>query len=377
MINPLLPQHEGLDIEALGRIFNDTTNSYKLFFFRSLLALVRKGRFLESRRVSLEELALDMLVAAWIPTTYYRLSLGPRDQLSTLISKIAVDLCGLTLVAGEFGARLERLLREATPRDQLVSVLRYVPYRLLRPFFQRETLGVSDHRVNDLISRYAHASFTSRRPAPYILIEGPDKELELHEVWLEYLSRHLKILSDWSDWNLAVYLQRRNPNTPAIVEKLYLPQSRNSLKGQQEFWRIVMSREAIRCVYTHEILSGDSLHLDHFLPWSFVCHDELWNLIPTTRSANSSKGNCIPSQDYLPPFIDLQFRSLLVLKATLPSRKWDLVCASYAAGLRLTESELTNKDSLARSLEETILPLATIAVRMGFTANWKYQCPEA
>ena len=34
--------------------------------------------------------------------------------------------------------------------------------------------------------------------------------------------------------------------------------------------------------------------IDHFIPWSFVMNDELWNLMPMDSSLNSSKSNKLP-----------------------------------------------------------------------------------
>ena len=34
--------------------------------------------------------------------------------------------------------------------------------------------------------------------------------------------------------------------------------------------------------------------IDHFIPWSFVMNDELWNLMPMDTSLNSSKNNRLP-----------------------------------------------------------------------------------
>ena len=34
--------------------------------------------------------------------------------------------------------------------------------------------------------------------------------------------------------------------------------------------------------------------VDHFIPWSFVMNDELWNLMPMDSSLNSSKSNKLP-----------------------------------------------------------------------------------
>ena len=37
--------------------------------------------------------------------------------------------------------------------------------------------------------------------------------------------------------------------------------------------------------------------VDHFIPWSFVMNDELWNLMPMDSSLNSSKSNRLPKWD--------------------------------------------------------------------------------
>ena len=50
------------------------------------------------------------------------------------------------------------------------------------------------------------------------------------------------------------------------------------------------------------------MSLDHFIPWSFVLHDRMWNLVPVSKSINSSKSDLLPPlEKYLDSFIDLQF----------------------------------------------------------------------
>ena len=56
------------------------------------------------------------------------------------------------------------------------------------------------------------------------------------------------------------------------------------------------------------VISENWKNVDHFVPWSFVANDELWNLIPMESSLNSSKSNYLPDWNkffYL--FADNQF----------------------------------------------------------------------
>ena len=42
--------------------------------------------------------------------------------------------------------------------------------------------------------------------------------------------------------------------------------------------------------------------MDHFIPWSFVMNDELWNLMPMDPSLNGAKSNHLPKWE---PFFNL------------------------------------------------------------------------
>ena len=58
------------------------------------------------------------------------------------------------------------------------------------------------------------------------------------------------------------------------------------------------------------MLTDKDISIDHFVPWSYVAHDEFWNLSPTTRSINSSKSNNLPKWDiYFPKLSELQFKA--------------------------------------------------------------------
>jgi len=124
----------------------------------------------------------------------------------------------------------------------------------------------------------------------------------------------VSILVDFAYWNLTLFLQTRNPNVPAIPNKLIRPEVRNSLTKQHNYWDMVMTIGGpIHCIYTDKLLHPKDYDLDHFIPWSFVCYDLLWNLIPSNGSINSSKSDKLPDLGfYLPKLAALQHHSLQV-----------------------------------------------------------------
>jgi hypothetical protein len=368
-----LPSSEWqLDVEALSRMFNDTTNSYKILFFRAVLLTIRNGQLKAQRRIPLADITAKMLVCAWIISGYYRLSFGSNDKLSSILAALSLDTAGASLSAPAFESRLEDQIRESFGTIDLVEIQRYAPYRLLRPFLTDETRGLPDGRVNKIIQECAKSSFCSEKPVPYIIVDKGEPYIELHEHWHSYFVLHLKILMEWTNWHLTSYLQRRNPNAPAIAGKLYLPKRRRPLHWQRRLWTTVFTQAQVRCIYSNEVISRDQFHLDHYLPWSFVCHDEAWNLIPVAPTVNLVKSNAIPSQRYLSAFIDLQARALSIAKDHLSSSDWETVSSSYAAGLRIDSGDFSDLAPLRRSFQETIPSLASIAKRMGFVSDWEF-----
>ena len=158
---------------------------------------------------------------------------------------------------------------------------------------------------------------------------------------------------DFTYWNLMQFLQARNPNVPAISSKLIRPESRSSLANQHRYWnKVIQIGGPVRCIYTgHELYPSD-YELDHFIPWSFVSHDLLWNLIPADGSINSSKSNYLPDLDiYLPKLAKLQHHSLKVS-----------IQANY---------QPTILEEFLEVYRRTFGPMHQIALNMGFE-TWKY-----
>lgn len=188
------------------------------------------------------------------------------------------------------------------------------------------------------------------------------------------------MIEGWLDMRLVRYLQARNPSVPAIPSKIHRPQKRE-LKWARQWWEEALADHEFREVYTG-VVFGDSgyaefgpMGVDHFIPWSFVLHDEAWNLLPSFRSTNSSKGDRLPDAgEYLRPFCDQQFDALMTLRGR--GRRHRKMLESYAAiDARVLEYDRTEaaRESFASAVSKVVLPLHQIAANQGF-ATW---VPEA
>jgi CRISPR/Cas system Type II protein with McrA/HNH and RuvC-like nuclease domain len=140
-----------------------------------------------------------------------------------------------------------------------------------------------------------------------------------------------------------------------------------------KYWQTVLQIQPLHCIYTDDLLTiEDDLSLDHYLPWSFVAHDQLWNLIPVSRSVNSAKSNNIPSEQYFSKFVTMQHEGIIISKRALTERRWKNFLESHMNDLKLTPDTLLDKDQLHHAYELTVNSQIALAANQGFSTNWVY-----
>ena len=159
---------------------------------------------------------------------------------------------------------------------------------------------------------------------------------------------------------------------PNIPNKLIEPSQRD-LKRAREFWGIAFGKlEQVQCVYSGLEMKKEQFSLDHFLPWRFVAHDLLWNIIPTPKGINSSKSDNLPDvEKYFDSFSKLQHQAVQVVAASeKPNLLEDHILLLRSSSVReLGNISLRNFQDVLR---DTIAPQIQIAANMGFPAHWKY-----
>lgn len=366
---PSLPDTDHLPVRHLAGAFRRTTNSYKFYWLLAILRHLAEGG---DRVVPIGDLLARMIAAVWYPVGYFRLSFGEQDRLARLVGRVK----DLTDLADDATRRqVRRAVRDLMARDtdvarEVRSLDKYVPFRFLTPWFAEELRGLADAARHTRTRELAAASFDKDAPALYRFCEDA---IELHPRWSAYLQRHRRIVGDFCLWNLLDFLRGKNPNVPSIAEKLFRPQRRRLNGVPRKFWNLTLdARPDLRCPYSGQPLEKGAYDIDHFVPWSFVSHDLLWNLAPTAAAANRSKGDALPNLDvYFDVFAALQ-RAGFEAAFAKDKRRWleDYALLFDAA---LPAVEAMSDDDFRTQLRERIDPLVQIAANTGFPTGWTFQ----
>lgn len=288
-----LPYSEELNIGHLSRLFENTTNCYKFFWFQAILRKIDGVHC----RFTFDELINEMIADAWYMVTEYHLRLGPLGITDNLEEVVKYIYENYGIIPSEKREKLLEFLQKT--EDKRISKYKSdltlnVPYRLQVPFYdeiniERNMWNGSKQNLTNEINRQKRLIYYFR------LISGLGTVIEVDDLWAEYLLRHKEILKGWTQLKLIQYLQNKNPSVPGIADKIEAPFSRD-IERVRKYWKLIIQIDpSIREIYGDTVLANKDISVDHFVPWQYVAHDELWNLHPTTKSINSSKSNSLPS----------------------------------------------------------------------------------
>ncbi len=362
-----LPESDGLRIEYFGHLFDNTSECYKMFWFQVIVEKILEGQ----TSCSYEEIIDEMIADAWYMVAEYHLNLGPRDNLEFAVNRL-VELSGFK------PSEEKTILLEYIRNCQDPKVLQYkkkltenVPYRLQAPFLDLKTndWNVGKQQLIDRINSYSRLIYRFDQPA------GLKTKIHFDEQWSEYIVRNQVIIKGWLKYNLVEYLQRRNPNVPGVIDKLYPPQERN-LVDIQKYWKLIMTFSPVVEIYGDGKLTERDISIDHFVPWSYVANDEIWNLHPTTKSINSAKSNYLPKWEaYFRKLSGVEYLSYRLMWENEGIRKEFEKVKKKHLNSTVVEGRLyapgLSEEEFGNRLSEIVLPVYQSAKSAGFR-EWEY-----
>ena len=343
-MNNDLPISNNLPVNKLSSVFGNTSATYKFYWLIALIELLEEGNIEISKR----KIFSRMIINSWYTINYFHISFGKQDNLQMAVERILKEE---KLTIDENKNKLKICLENSTNQETMNQLFHFdknVPHWFLSPWFPNKNK-----------STIYEASLNFEEDCLYSLHKN---YISVNPIWVNYLKLNAKIIKDYCYWNLALFLQTRNPNVPDIPNKLIKPAIRNGLTKQtNEYWKLVFKElGSINCIFTNTKLYFDDKNfaLDHFVPHAFVSHDLIWNLLPIEKKFNSSKSDRLPLfNKHFDKFYDLQKIAFDINK-------------HHNSKSKFMDEFLTifpNIDNFEKDkFSNTIQPLITIASNNGF-----------
>lgn len=294
-----------LNMDYFTEMLDNPSQCYKFYWFEAIVSLLPENDVLTFR-----EIITEMIWEAWYTVAEYHLRLGPviNGKAENYIEHAINILANDTEVIRSREEYIQLLDKNFTQvKQDFVNLTKYVPYRLLSSFFR--DLNGNDRMWDQKNRMIAYMEeLNNRIILPYTISrdKGLSRRVKVNPTWKKLILDNYSVIKGWIQVKKVHYLQDRNPNVPGIIYKLGMEQrSKRNLERVRDLWLAYSSvtGNPIINIYDSSVVSNQEFSLDHFVPWSYISNDELWDLTPMSRSQNSSKGNKLPDWDRFFPLL--------------------------------------------------------------------------
>ena len=301
-----------LDVCGFLQMLKDPSFCYKFYWLEAIVNLISE----DVRETTFNDIIDEMICNAWYSVREFHIhlsGLGPDGEVLDGLERAILKLSGLSnLAANASKDEIKNTIRQYDKelnqaKKQLTNM---VPYRAMAGFFANAGISVpweSVVKMKETISSFSYEVAA----LPYTLGSGSrlSNEVIFHPDWVRMIQDNTVSILGWIQYEKVKWLQNNNPEVPGLVYKLLpMDEKMRKLGKVRELWEGVLSLRTITDVFTKEPIMPGKYDIDHFIPWSFVMSDELWNLMPMDSSLNSSKSNRLPKwEPFFSNFSDNQY----------------------------------------------------------------------
>lgn len=270
-------------IEIIENMSND--NTYKLAWGRAILELIIEQQEMGDEIVfTFYDIGHKMLKYYWNQMFFFHLKQGPK-RIPVVVQE--------TLKCIEYYKEETNSTKPEWFDKAEVVLLEN------KAFYDKQLNKIASTLKHDVCYRFKNAN--SKTYEIYRL-NKQDKEIYFTKKQVEELKEYSIVLSQLLNYRWAQLLEKFN-SSPRIALKVKgisdAKLKRNSLKKYANFLINQMEDNKIIDFYTGEVLNPKDVSVDHVIPWSYMYSDDIWNLVLTSKSKNSSKSNQIPTEEII------------------------------------------------------------------------------
>ncbi|MDI1495471.1 MAG: HNH endonuclease [Cenarchaeum symbiont of Oopsacas minuta] len=115
---------------------------------------------------------------------------------------------------------------------------------------------------------------------------------EAHEFFRQNYGLLMRaLLAEW-----IKYLERVNHGLPMLAAKV---DNEEAERGSLTKYKKVFLGYSDHCFYCNNQLIEKCIHVDHFIPWSYIFDDNAWNLVLSCKECNLKKSSSLPEEKYV------------------------------------------------------------------------------
>ena len=276
------------DDEELRRKFisiltkGSKSNTYKFALARFLLDHSHKPD--SSYIVSFQDIAKKFLKYYWHQECKYRIRQNYDPKKIPSVVQVIRDVFKERMVGGYIPEYFENMPQEEIKNAEAEIIKRVFGIgkkSQVVPRFQRLKGQPPDRNLH------------IRGTGDFYDYDVPSGQLEIKPEALSFFKDNYNVLTKAVFLEWSRFLEKIN-TLPRIIEKVESEVvRRRALTSYQSIFR-----DQRDCFYCNRTLDERQIHVDHFIPWSYIFEDEAWNLVLACQDCNLKKSDSLAGPSF-------------------------------------------------------------------------------
>lgn len=294
-------------------MMKDPSYCYKFYWLEAIVKIISEDK----REATYSEIIDEMISNAWYSVLEFHIHLSGlwgtgeiKDNLERAVLKLK-KLSDLPANASKIEIKNAIVQYEKEIHAEKQALTLNVPYKALSGFANKTGERISLDSSTGRMMAYYNKLSENQILLPYTFgsENGLQRRLTFNEDWIQMIKDNTVSILGWIQCEKVKWLQNNNPEVPGLIYKLEpLDDKMRKLSRVRKLWDGILELRNVTDVFTDEPIDAQKYDVDHFIPWSFVMNDELWNLMPMDSGLNSSKNNRLPAwSDYFIRFASNQY----------------------------------------------------------------------
>lgn len=289
-----------LYVEGFSRMMKDPSCCYKFYWLEAIVWLITENR----KDATYNDIIDEMIANAWYSVLEFHVHLSGvfvdgqiKDNLEKVVCKL-FELSGLPPNASKTEIKNQIRKFDISLHIEKMELTKNVPIKALSGFANigadKISLNSSAGRMMEYYNKINQTSIL----LPYVFGNdgGLFRKISFNEEWIQMIMDNTVSILGWIQLEKVKWLQNNNPEIPGLVYKLApMDDKMRKLTHVRVLWESILEMQQVIDVFKDTAIKKGDYDVDHFIPWSFVMNDELWNLMPMDSALNSAKSNRLPN----------------------------------------------------------------------------------
>lgn len=264
-------------------------NTYKFALTKFLLDYSNSIQQQNMYRISYNEIAEKFLEYYWFQECKYKLKQDFKIKRMPMIIRIIRKYCGEEYIPKSY----EKYFEDKQNLKQTII------YEIEKACLQDVIPRFQPINTYYLYNHFHTISSTGKK---YKLPPKEKRYIEVRKEAKIFFKSNYNELSKILIYEWAKFLERTN-FTPMLISKIegLGLHNRSSLT---KYKSILLKQMNVKCFYCNNDVKSNDIHIDHFIPWSYVYEDSIWNLVISCSKCNLKKSDCLAPNQYIQKIVD-------------------------------------------------------------------------